>query len=154
MFMWKLTEFTGFPKNYDRGKRDRISSFVVELLSLPFSLPFDKLLLERRLLMLSKILRSHLYPNYLKALLERGTSLRSSLLQIPELSSTWSHRCPVRQAIIEWNKADVAIRHCVDISRFRRLTHNYCARWVTLWGGAVWGSWQISLRFLSNKGLW
>jgi hypothetical protein len=44
--------------------------------------------------LLFKALRFHQYPVYLKLLLERGSSLRSSLLKFPELSSSWSHRYP------------------------------------------------------------
>jgi hypothetical protein len=61
---------------YDRGKENSISSFVKKLLSLPF----DKFLVKRRLLMLFKIVRFHHTPAYLKLLLDRGTSLQSSLV--------------------------------------------------------------------------
>jgi hypothetical protein len=105
---------------YDRGRRDSISSFVVKLLSLPF----DKFLKERRLLLLFKALRFHHYPRYLKLSLERGTSLRSSLLKPPKLTSSWSHRCPIRVSITDWNKLEAASRQCSNISGFKRLIHS------------------------------
>jgi hypothetical protein len=106
---------------YDRGKRDRISSFVVELLSLPL----EKFFAKRRLLMLYKVLRFHHYPKYLKLMLERGTSVRVSLLKIPELTSSWSHRCPIRRIIVDWHKLRPVHRHCCDVSRFKRIIHEY-----------------------------
>jgi hypothetical protein len=106
---------------YDRGKRDSISAFVVKLLSLPF----DQFLKERRLLLLFKALRFHHYPIYLKLLIERGSSLRSSLLKVPELPSSWSHMCPVRVTITEWNKLEIVHRRCTDINKFRGLIHSY-----------------------------
>ncbi len=122
---------------YDRGKRDSISSFVVKLLSLPF----EKFFAERRLLMLFKMLRFHHSPIYLKLLLDRGTSLRSSLLKNPELSSSWSHRCPIRVSITEWNKLCPSHRHCTDIGKFRRLIHSHLLQWVDWFWGFVWHGW-------------
>ncbi len=85
---------------FDRGRRGSITPFVLELLTLPF----ERFLQERRLLMIFKILRFHHYPRYLKPMLERGTSRR--LLLTPELSSSWSYKCPIRVAITKWNKVD------------------------------------------------
>jgi hypothetical protein len=109
---------------FDRGRRDSISPLILELLSLPF----ERLLQERRLLMMFKILRFHHYPRYLKPMLERGTSRRTCLLLIPELSSSWSYKCPIRVAITEWNKVDAAYRQSTDISGFRKLLHTYLMR--------------------------
>jgi hypothetical protein len=106
---------------YDRGRRDSISSYVTKLLSLPF----EHFLKKHRLLSFFKILRLHHTPIYLKLLLDHGTSLRSSLIRIPELSSSWSQRCPIRASIIEWNKLGAVHRHCVEINRFRTLIHTY-----------------------------
>jgi hypothetical protein len=104
---------------FDRGRRDSISPFVVKLLSLPF----EKLLVQRRLIMLFKILRFHHYPKYPKLLLDRGTSLRTSLLQNLGVTSSWSQRCPIQKAISEWNK--LTHRRCSDVNRFKKITHTY-----------------------------
>ncbi len=106
---------------FDRGKRDSISPFVIKLLSLPF----EKLLAQRRLIMLFKILRFHHYPKYLKSLLERGTSLRTSLLQNLTATSSWSQRCPIQKSISDWNKLSWIHRRCSDVNRFKKITHSY-----------------------------
>ncbi len=104
--------------SFNRAKKTAFCHFILKFLTLPF----EKILHERRLLMFFKMLRFHHYPNYLEFLLERGSSLRTSLIQIPEPSSSQSHKFSVRVAITEWNKVDVAYP-CTDISRFKRLLH-------------------------------
>jgi hypothetical protein len=80
--------------------------------------------------MLFKALRFHHSPIYLKLLLNRGTSLRSCLLRIPEPLSSWSHKCPIAVFISEWNKLGNVHRQCADTSKFRKLTHTYLMQWM------------------------
>ncbi len=102
---------------YDRG----ISAYIAKLLSLPF----EQFLKKHRLLSLFRIWRFHRTPIYLKLLVDRGTSLWSSLIRISELLSSKSQRCPIRVSIIEWNKLEASHRYCVEINRFRTLILTY-----------------------------
>ncbi len=106
---------------FDKKRRDNVTSLVPELIALPL----QELFKGRRLLSFFKILRSPNTPVYMKKLVTHGTSIRTSQINIPRVSSSWCHNCPLRVASSDWNSLTPQAKRFASITQFSKFIRTY-----------------------------